>query len=213
MLDRNDKLWLLMRSRFYNQAQESYTLQHAGLFGVSQVNQSVLAATLSAAATTRRTAALRAASTSRTGTTTSKPNAELSLEWKGIIFMPGGGNKFAAKYDTSSGYYLALTNPSVDRYGPNADARNILVLAYSNNLVDWRVATTILVPDDGLDWDQSLWSTSYMYPDFVYASNNKDLLIALRSSFNGASNFHNSNHIFFRRLEDYRQYLPSQWRK
>jgi hypothetical protein len=32
------------------------------------------------------------------------------------------------RYDAASGRYVALTNPSIDRYGSNPDARNILVL-------------------------------------------------------------------------------------
>ena len=50
------------------------------------------------------------------------------LQWAGFVSMPGGGNKFTARFDSGTGQYLALTNPSIDRYGGNADARNILVL-------------------------------------------------------------------------------------
>lgn len=209
----NEKLSLIMRARFYNRERQSYTLQHAVLFDVSQSNQTALAASLSAASSERTATASSTIRSSPSLSPASAPLQGLSLNNKGTIFMPGGGNKFAAKYDPATGYYLALTNPSVDRYGANPDARNILVLAYSSNLVDWRVATTILLPDDGLDWNRSLWSTSYMYPDFVYDRNGTDLLIALRSSYGGASNFHNSNHIFFRRLKNYRQYVPSQWKR
>ena len=56
------------------------------------------------------------------------PGALGSLAWQGFVSMPGGGNKFIVRYDGSTGRYLALTNPSVDRYGSNPDARNILVL-------------------------------------------------------------------------------------
>lgn len=50
------------------------------------------------------------------------------LLWHGFVDMPGGGNKFQVRFDPMSGRYLALTNPSIDRYGSNSDARNILVL-------------------------------------------------------------------------------------
>lgn len=50
------------------------------------------------------------------------------LQWHGFIDMPGGGNKFLVRYDAVSRRYLALTNPSIDRYGSNPDARNVLVL-------------------------------------------------------------------------------------
>ena len=35
--------------------------------------------------------------------------------------------------------------------------------AHSLNLIDWRIATTVLVPNDGLSWEQSLWYTGYQY--------------------------------------------------
>ena len=114
-----------------------------------------------------------------------------SLAWRGFVSMPGGGNKFSVKFDEGSGQYLALTNPSVDRYGANADARNILVLAHSPNLIDWRVAATLLRPAPGAPWDASLWGESYQYAD--WATQGGDLLAVVRTSTDGADSFHNSN--------------------
>ena len=54
-----------------------------------------------------------------------------ALAWQGFVSMPGGGNKFIVRYDAGTAQYLALTNPSIDRYGSNPDARNILVLVSS----------------------------------------------------------------------------------
>ena len=72
--------------------------------------------------------------------------------------------RFTARFDPATQLYLAVTNPSIDRYGANSDARNILALAYSKDLLSWRVAATLLVPNDGLPWDDSLWRTAYQYP-------------------------------------------------
>ena len=38
-----------------------------------------------------------------------------------------------------------------------------LLQVHSPNLLDWRVATTVLLPNDGLNWEQSLWQTGYQY--------------------------------------------------
>ena len=57
-----------------------------------------------------------------------EPATGPDLVWQGFIEMPGGGNKFVVRYDAVSRRYLALTNPSIDRYGSNPDARNVLVL-------------------------------------------------------------------------------------
>lgn len=72
--------------------------------------------------------------------------------------------RFTARFDPSTGLYLALTNPSIDRYGANPDARNTLALVFSRDLLSWRVAATLLVANDGLPWDDSLWRTAYQYP-------------------------------------------------
>lgn len=34
---------------------------------------------------------------------------------------------------------------------------------HSTDLLSWRIATTVLVPNDGLTWEQSLWMTGYHY--------------------------------------------------
>ena len=54
--------------------------------------------------------------------------------------MPGGGNKFTVRYDNMSRLYLSLTNPSIDRYGGNPDARNILMLVRIVLLCIWKGA-------------------------------------------------------------------------
>jgi hypothetical protein len=39
----------------------------------------------------------------------------------------------------------------------------LLPQVHSPNLLDWRIATTVLVPSDGRTWEQSLWQTGYQY--------------------------------------------------
>jgi hypothetical protein len=131
----------------------------------------------------------------------------MRLTWQGFVDMPGGGNKFTARFDPSTGLYLALTNPSIDRYGANPDARNILVLVYSSDLLSWRVAATLLVPNDGLPWDDSLWRTAYQYPDWII--DGQDLLVAIRTAWGGAASFHDNNWLTFKRVPNYRRLLPS----
>ncbi|KAI7837021.1 hypothetical protein COHA_009098 [Chlorella ohadii] len=131
----------------------------------------------------------------------------LRLNWQGFVEMPGGGNKFTARFDPSTRLYLALTNPSIDRYGANSDARNILALVYSKDLLSWRVAATLLVPNDGLPWDDSLWRTAYQYPDWIV--DGPDLLVAIRTAWGGAASFHDNNWLTFKRVADYRSLLPA----
>uniref|UniRef100_A0A1D1ZYC9 Exo-alpha-sialidase n=1 Tax=Auxenochlorella protothecoides TaxID=3075 RepID=A0A1D1ZYC9_AUXPR len=168
---------LLMRCRVYNGQSEMYSVQEACLLDLT-------------------------ASTSDMDIR----EARLSLRWQGHVFMPGGGNKFTVRYDVHSRMYLSLTNPSIDRYGVNPDARNVLVLVFSQNLVDWRIATTVLVPNDGLDWEASLWFTGYQYVD--WQTDGPDIVMAVRTAYQGAHSFHDSNRIAFKRLQNYMRYLP-----
>lgn len=55
------------------------------------------------------------------------PGGPPQLQWKGFISMPGGGNKFNIKRDPATKLYLALTNPSIERYR-SFDQRNTVTL-------------------------------------------------------------------------------------
>lgn len=65
------------------------------------------------------------------------------------------------------------------------------MLVYSTNVIDWRIATTVLQPNDGLTWDASLWFTGYEYVDWVVEGS--DIVMAVRTAYNGAHSFHDSN--------------------
>ncbi len=57
------------------------------------------------------------------------------LAWEGFVHMPGGGNKFMVRLDTSTGLYLALTNPGVDSLEAQPDTRNTLVLVRATRIL------------------------------------------------------------------------------
>lgn len=66
----------------------------------------------------------------------------------------------------------------------------------------------MLLPADGLPWDDSLWLTGYQYPDLLL--DGADALAAVRTAWGGAHSFHDANRITFKRIVRYRQYLEQQ---
>ncbi|KAL4437386.1 hypothetical protein ABPG75_004525 [Micractinium tetrahymenae] len=168
---------LLLRCLVYDAQGRTYTMQHACLFQLRPGPSPGPAA----------------------------PGSD-SLAWQDFVDMPGGGNRFTARWVPEARRYLALTNPSIDRYGSNPDARNILVLVHSTDLLSWRIATTVLIPNDGLTWEQSLWMTGYHYADWIV--DGSDILAAVRTAYDGAHSYHDSNRITFKRIGNFRRYLP-----
>ncbi|PSC68514.1 glycosyl hydrolase [Micractinium conductrix] len=185
---------LLLRCRVYDAQSRTYTLQHACFF------------TLGPSPVLSDAPATRGAAGGGNSTVWHQGSGDGGmLRWQGFVDLPGGGNKFVCRWDPFTRRYLALTNPSIDRYGANPDARNILVLAHSPNLRDWRVATTLLVPHDGMPWEESLWKTGYQYADWIVDGD--DIVASIRTAYDGANSFHDSNMITFKRIERYRKYL------
>lgn len=131
------------------------------------------------------------------------------MTWLGIVNMPGGGNNFQILFDDVSGYYVSLTNPSIDRYGQNPDARNIVTLIYSPDVISWSVAATVLLPNDGLPWNESLDQTGYMYAKM--AIDGEDLLTTIRTSLTNATSFQDTDMLTFKRISNFRQYLDGQF--
>ena len=77
------------------------------------------------------------------------------------------------------------------------NARNLLSLIRSEDLIHWEVVT------DLLDYRQEdPGQVGFQYVDFLF--DGEDLLYLCRTAFNGASNFHDSNYSTFHRLTDFR---------
>lgn len=166
----NGSIKLLLRCLFSDSLNRQYTLEWACAFDVQGIGE----------------------------------NDGARLRWRGLVPMPGGGNKFFIKKSQVSptdgeARYLALSNPSIDRYGSNFDVRNKLVLLQSTDLFHWDVGQTLLTPSDGLEWDESIWQTGYHYASMDF-DGDSNLLIIVRTAYDGANSYHNSNYITFKRV-------------
>jgi hypothetical protein len=122
-----------------------------------------------------------------------------------FIDFPGGTTKFTIRRDPVSGRYLSLVNTNVVPTWPNQ--RNRLDLAVSWDLRNWEVVHPLLEDDLETSLDDSLRRTGFQYVDWQFDGED-DLMYLVRTAYDGARNFHDSNRITFHRLEGFRRYLP-----
>lgn len=117
-----------------------------------------------------------------------------------LIDFIGGHSKTTIRFDAVTRRYYTLTN-RVTREFPTA--RNVLVLASSPNLIDWREDRLVMDDDTGLEPELSARLTGFQYADWQFDGD--DLIAAVRVGYRGAHNFHDSNRIIFRRIARFRQ--------
>jgi hypothetical protein len=117
----------------------------------------------------------------------------------GFVDLPGGMTKFTIRRDPHTGQYLTLVNNNTDPTQPRQ--RNILSLAASSDLRHWRLVTTLLADDSELAWPESVRLTGFQYVDWQFDGD--DLIYLVRTAYNGAHSYHDSNRITFHRLRQY----------
>lgn len=137
------------------------------------------------------------------------------------IDFPGAKAKFVIRRDPVTGMYLSLVNHLADkdilarlagdlssqRYRARHPMRqrNIMSLTASDDLWNWRIVKTLMRDDTGLSPEDSIALTGFQYVDWQF--DGADLIYVVRTAYRGARNFHDSNQIVFRRLENFREYL------
>ncbi|MCB9147989.1 MAG: exo-alpha-sialidase [Caldilineaceae bacterium] len=121
----------------------------------------------------------------------------------GFIDFPGGMSKFVIRRDPVTGLYLTLTNNNTDAAFPNQ--RNVLSLYVSTDLLHWTPKQTLLADDLPLAYAESMRLTGFQYVDWHFDGD--DLLYLVRTAYDGAHNYHDSNRITFHKLAHFRQSL------
>ena len=131
----------------------------------------------------------------------------------GFTDFPGGMSKFSIRRDPKTGLYLTLTNNNTNPNRPwrkhdlysSAWQRNVLSLYASEDLAHWRHIETLLEDDSGLSVEDSLRYTGFQYADWQFDGD--DLIYLVRTAYDGAPVFHDSNRITFHRLAGFRGLL------
>ena len=121
----------------------------------------------------------------------------------GFIDFPGGITKFTIRFDSVSELYLTLSNNNPNTENPSR--RSVLSLHASENLTDWQHKMTLLQDDSGLPYNQSIELTGFQYPDWQF--DGEDIICLVRTAYDGAHNFHDSNRITFHRIKNFRRLI------
>lgn len=108
-----------------------------------------------------------------------------------IVDFPGGGTKFTIRYDEKSQRYWSLPNLQTDP----AVFRNVVALASSSDLRDWRVERVILEHPDAKNH-------AWQYLDWIF--DGADLIAVSRTAWDGSKASHDANYFTFHRIEDFR---------
>ena len=124
-------------------------------------------------------------------------NPEAALQFKKIIPFNGANSKFELQRDPVTGTYWAIVNEVI--YNRAASARNVLSLAFSEDLEHFEIVLRIL------DYrNQNMDFVGFQYPSFLIDGD--DICLLSRTAYGGAANFHDANQITFHRIRNFRQY-------
>lgn len=128
--------------------------------------------------------------------------ADGSMLFSQMIDFPSTSSKFSIKRHPESGVYYTLST-SVTQAAVKINAvfaRNNLVLSSSNDLLTWKICSTLLTDDTGFGVGSldSARYTGFHYVDWVF--DGEDILYAVRSGYRGANSYHNANRITFKKI-------------
>jgi hypothetical protein len=118
----------------------------------------------------------------------------------GLIDFPGGMTKFIIRRDESTGTYWTLASPNINPEIVNQ--RNVLALYDSTDLLTWRRRATLLEDDSDLSAEGSAAVTGFQYAGWQF--DGEDVPFVLRTAYDGAHNYHDSNRITFHRVKGFR---------
>ncbi|HQK23884.1 MAG TPA: LYR motif-containing protein, partial [Candidatus Latescibacteria bacterium] len=96
---------------------------------------------------------------------------------------------------------LTLSNKNVRPEYPSQ--RNVLSLHVSADLRRWRQVATLLQDDSPLSEEESVRLTGFQYVDWQF--DNEDIIYLVRTAYDGAHNFHDSNRIVCAKVEGFRK--------
>lgn len=129
----------------------------------------------------------------------------------GFIDFPGGMSKFTIRRDPQTGFYWTLSNDMEDAPdGRPRIRRNRLSIFASSDLRTWRKRRTLLEDSLESDPERSVKQTGFQYVDWQF--DREDLIYLVRTAYDGAHSFHDSNRITFHRVRDFRSLLEEEGR-
>ncbi len=126
-----------------------------------------------------------------------------TLTFERIINLPVGKEKFAIRYDETSGKYIAIGNAKDTGSFPTQ--RNIVAMYYSDDLIDWTFGATLISDNSLIMPELSAQNYGYQYPDFLIDGNN--ILLLVREASGTTTYFHDANFITYYTVNDFRRFI------
>ena len=132
---------------------------------------------------------------------------KLSFDYRdGIIDFVGGASRFTVRKDPVTGLYVTFSNPvDVSPEGKPLTHRNVLALAVSPDLRQWRRVRDVLTDDTGMEAEYSRLLTGFQYCAWHFDGD--DIILLSRSAYRGAHNYHDANRLTFHRFGHWREWL------
>ncbi|WP_168123707.1 sialidase family protein [Paenibacillus sp. HB172176] len=132
--------------------------------------------------------------------TISDGGKKTSFDSSGFVELPGGSHKFTVRRDEVTGLYVTLVNKGED---PEQHVlREKLSVFASEDLRNWFHVKTLMEDDLIEDVELSRKKTGFQYADWQFDGD--DLIYVVRTSYDGAHTFHDSNLIVYGVLNDFR---------
>ena len=126
-----------------------------------------------------------------------------ALTFERMLELPVGKDKFAIRYDETSGKYLAIGNVKTTDGFPTQ--RNVLAMYVSEDLVNWSYAATLISDNTLAMLEDLMQNYGYQYPDFLIVGD--DLLLVVREASGNTVYYHNANYISCFVIDDFRSLL------
>lgn len=117
-----------------------------------------------------------------------------------LISIGTSRSKFTVRYDATSGlYYSLVSTPTVEN---QHFQRTVLSLVYSDDLINWTTATSVLVDRELMNEDYAAVCHGFQYCDFVFDGN--DIIMVVREATGYTNYFHDGKYTTFYRIENFR---------
>ncbi|MGM9683967.1 MAG: hypothetical protein ACI3XQ_10270, partial [Eubacteriales bacterium] len=117
-----------------------------------------------------------------------------------LISIGTSRSKFTVRYDATSGlYYSLVSTPTVEN---QHFQRTVLSLVYSDDLINWTIATSVLVDRELMNEDYAAVSHGFQYCDFVFDGN--VIIMVVREATGYTNYFHDGKYTTFYRIENFR---------
>ena len=124
-----------------------------------------------------------------------------------FVDLPGGMSKFTIRRDPAGKRYWTLSNDM--SFGPPRVHRNRLGLFSSADLGTWTMHERLLEDTLEKTAEDSAQKTGFQYVDWQF--DGEDIIYLVRTAYDGAHNYHDSNRITFGRVERFRRTSGQGW--